>query len=386
MPVTIALTGAFSDELLDYLDRQISLFEAENPDIRVAILSAPQREDRRRAAFSEQLAQADPSADLYAVDPAWLAAFDALGGLAPLDGYMAQHGISSDEFFEPAARAGSLDGRTVALPWSIDGGVLYYRRDLVPGYGYEPPLDWPALQEAALDVQSGEGLPAGFVWQGAAYESLTCNALEVIWAYGGQVLDAGGWPVFDSAATRAGLQQMADLISLGASPPEVSSYREFDARTRFEGGEAALMRHWASLWPRLEGSQSLPEDRIGVASLPTSCLGGLQLALSAHSLNPEQASRFLAFLVGPTPQVQLALEAGQLPALDTVYQDAQLLAANPRVAELREALSPARLRPVSPIYAAISEAIYTEVNAMLLGSQDADTTAANVQRRLQSLP
>jgi multiple sugar transport system substrate-binding protein len=373
MPVTIALTGSFSDEVLDYLDRQISIFEARNPDIRVAILSAPRRDDRRRVAFSEQLGQGDRSADIYAVDPAWLAELGAQGGLASLDEHMAKHAIQMEVFFAPAGEASSLGGRTFALPWSIDGGLLYYRRDLLRDYGYEPPLDWPTLEQAALEIKTGEGLPAGFVWQGAPYESLTCNTLEYIWAYGGRVLDIDGNPIFDSAGTRAGLQQMVNLIEIGATPPEVAGYMEFDARTAFEDGEAAMMRHWASLWPRLDGSASHLSEQVG-----------LQLSLSAYSLNPEQAFRFMAFLVSPAQQIQLALQGGQLPALDAAYQDAEVLGQRPEFRDLRDALSTARTRPTSPAYAQISEAIYTEVNAMLLGTQDVATTAARIQRRLET--
>lgn len=384
MPITIAITGSFSDEVLDTLDQQISAFEAENPDIRVAILAAPRWADTRREAFSDRLQRGDTSSDIYALDPTWLAELDAQGGLAELEEHLARHPIQIEDFFPPAVEASSLEGRMLALPWLIDGGLLYYRRDLLQEYGYEPPLDWPELQEAALVIKAGEGLSGGFVWQGAPNESLTCNTLEYIWTTGGQVLDTNGNPIFDSAQTRAGLQQMVDLIELGATPREVTGYTETETRTTFQDGNAAMMRHWASLWPHLAGSELLLADQIGIASLPTSCLGGLQLALSPHSLHPDQAFRFMAFLVSPAQQLQFALEAGQLPALDPVYQDARLLAEKPVLADLRDALAPARLRPQSPVYPQISEAIYTQVNAMLQGTQDVATTAGNIQRRLEA--
>ena len=383
MPITIALTGSFSDEVLNVLDQQISAFEAENPDIKVAVLRAPRGEARRHEAFTEQLRSGDTTSDIYAVDPPWLPEFYAEGWLVPLDDYADRYSIEIADFFPPAAEASSLDGTLVALPLLLDGGLLYYRQDLLHRYGYEPPLDWRQVQEAALAIKEGEGLPVGFVWQGAPYGSLTCNALEYIWAYGGQVLDVHGSPVFDSVETRAGLQQMVDLVESGASPPEVAAYAERETLADFQEGNAALMRHWASVWPYLEVGESLSVDQVGIAPLPASCLGGLQLALSTHSLHPEQASRFMAFLVSPAQQVQLALGANQLPALNTVYQDARLVAEKPALAHLRDALDPARLRPISPAYAQISEAIYTEVNAMLLGTQDVATTAANIQRRLE---
>jgi multiple sugar transport system substrate-binding protein len=383
LPRTIAIRGRFSPEVLDILDQQIMAFQEENPDIRVAVLRAPGGSARQYEAFSQQLRSGDTSPDIYVLDPTWLAEFYAAGWLAQLDRYAAQHAIEIEEFFPPAAEASSLEGKLVALPLFLDGGLLYYRQDLFQKYGYEPPLDWLELQRIALEIKAGEGLPGGFVWQGAPYESLTCNALEYIWAYGGQVLDARGNPTFDTAKTRAGLQQMVDLVDLGASPPEVAGYAEGETLADFQDGDAAMMRHWASVWPYLEGSDSQITDQVGIAPLHVSCLGGLYLGLSAHSPYPEQAFRFMAFLVSPTQQLQFALEADQLPAFDPVYQDTRLMTDKPVLRELRDALQPARTRPRSPVYAEITETIYAEVNAMLRGSQDVAATASNIQHRLE---
>ena len=74
--------------------------------------------------------------------------------------------------------------------WFTDAGLLYYRTDLLEEYGYDgPPETWTELQEMATTIQEGEGADnpdfTGFVWQGDAYEGLTCNALEWVASFGG---------------------------------------------------------------------------------------------------------------------------------------------------------------------------------------------------------
>ena len=75
--------------------------------------------------------------------------------------------------------------------------MLYYRTDLLQKYGYsKPPTTWAQLFQMAQKIQDGERAASpnfsGFVFQGNAYEGLTCDALEWIASSGGgQFIDGG---------------------------------------------------------------------------------------------------------------------------------------------------------------------------------------------------
>jgi multiple sugar transport system substrate-binding protein len=387
LPATIAITGRFDDQTLAILDQQIAIFEEQNPDIKVAILNAPRTESRRHEAFLTQFAEGETTRDIYVLETTWLAEFDANGWLIDLREYLddaepTPYEIRLEDLMPAAIQASSIDGRLVALPWLVDGGLLYYRQDVLERYGYEPPTTWEQVQRIALEV-TNEDLPYGLVWQGAAYESLTCNTLEFVWANGGEVLDESGNVVFDSVETRGALQQMTDFIEQGISPPEVTTYNETMTLNAFQSGDALFMRNWTYAWDRLHDPESTLAGRVGLAPLPASCLGGQSLALSVHSPHTDQAFRFMAFLVGYEQQLQIAQQGIQPPALQTVYQDPKLLATDPVFGDLLAGLATTRPRPQSPAYLEISEAIYTEVNKMLQGEQGAAETAENVQRRTE---
>ena len=91
------------------------------------------------------------------------------------------------EHFEAIVVNNTVDGALVGMPWFTDGGLLYYRTDLLEKYGYDgPPVTWDELEEMAQTIMDGERADGnqdfwGFVWQGNAYEGLTCDALE--WIY-----------------------------------------------------------------------------------------------------------------------------------------------------------------------------------------------------------
>lgn len=381
MPIVISLAGSFDDQTLTLLGEQVTAFEAVNPEIRVELVDAKGDAEERRRAFAGYLAEGDASRDIYLLEGTWLAGFAAEGWLLPLDEYLQAEELSRDHFLPPAAQASTVGGRLVALPWTADAGLLYYRQDLIDAV----PGTWSELAVTAAQVAGPEGTPYGFVWQGAAYETLTCVTLEFVWAYGGQVLDAGGQAAFDSPEARAALQQMVELVRSGLAPSEVTSYREAEALDAFAQGEAAMMRNWFYAWDRLNAPGAPLAGLVAIAPLPASCLGGQSLALSASSPNPTQAFRFMAFLAGHEQQVQLGREGSQPPARASAYRDEDLLEERPILRSFHDAVALAQTRPQSSVYPAISEAIYAQVHALLRGEQDAGAAAVAVQAQIEAV-
>lgn len=383
LPVVIALVGRFDGDVLIFLDRQIAAFEAANPDVMVELVQTPQSATQRRQDMAGYLQAHDTSIDVFVLDLPWLAEFAANDWLVPLDSHVQTGQLDPAQFLPALVEATTVDGRWLAVPWTANAGVLYYRRDLLERYGYGAPATWADVQRIALDVQAQEDVPYGFVWQGAAYEGLTCGALEFVWANGGELLGDDGQIIFDSPPARAALAQMVALISSGASPAEVAGYEEDEALAAFRRGDAVFMRNWVYAGPRLAAEDSAVAGKVGIAPLPASCLGGQALALSPYSLHSDAAIRFIAFLVAADSQISAACDAALAPALSQAYKHGDLAACGPW-AELQAAIEVARPRPQLVPYTQVSQAIYEEANRMLAGQQDPATAAANAQRRAQA--
>jgi ABC-type glycerol-3-phosphate transport system substrate-binding protein len=137
--------------------------------------------------YQQYWASQSPDIDVYMVDVIWQ------GILAPHAVDMKKY-FKDDEvkkFFSRIVENNTVGGRLVSIPWHRDVGMLYYRTDLLEKYGYkEPPKTWQELGEMAKNIQEGEraaGKPdfQGFVFQGKANESVTCDALEWIYSFNG---------------------------------------------------------------------------------------------------------------------------------------------------------------------------------------------------------
>jgi trehalose/maltose transport system substrate-binding protein len=209
-----------------------------------------------------------------------------------------------------------VDGKLLAIPYQMQVGTLEYRIDLLRQYGYDhPPKTWDELEGMAQRIQAGERAKGrkdfwGYVWQGAAAESLTCNALEwQVAAGGGQIIEADRTiSVNNPAATRA--WQRAKHWIGWISPPGVVAYQEQDSMNAFDAGEAAFGRVWGgatiplSRRTRLDHRRGSPLESVtGYAVIPggpggrAGTLGGSGLAVSAHSLHPQEAIELVRFLV-----------------------------------------------------------------------------------------
>src|SRR5690606_33444534 len=129
----------------------------------------------------------------------------------------------------------TVEGRLVAMPWFTDAGLLYYRADLLVRHGERVPETWEELAAIAGRIQRAERAAGndrlwGFVWQGRAYEGLTCNALEWIASYGGGriVDDEGRITVANPRAVEA-LRVASSWVG-AISPRGVLNYAEEEAR------------------------------------------------------------------------------------------------------------------------------------------------------------
>ena len=366
----------------------LARFERANPDVRVVAEPMPNASDLAHQLFVTALEGGAADLDVLVIDVVWTAEFARAGWIADLSRAFPPERLRA-EMMPGAVEAAVVDGRTFAVPWYVDVGLLYYRTDLVP----RAPRTYDELRRFARDAMARAPGLSGILWQGRQYEGLACNVFEAIWGHGGETL-VGGRLALDTAAGREGLAYLRDLVASGLSPPSVTSAAEEDSRRRFEQGEAVFMRNWPYALAELEGPASAVRGRVAVAPLPTEdgapgpgALGGWQLAVSAGSPPARRAAaeRLVAHLSSPEAALVLALDYARNPALRALYRDPRLAAGAPRIAGLLPLVERARPRPVSPYYQLVADALQGEFSAAVTGLRAPEEALRRAQRQVDRI-
>jgi multiple sugar transport system substrate-binding protein len=89
------------------------------------------------------------------------------------------------------------------------------------------------------------------------------------------------------------------------------------------------------------------------------------------------------YVSGPEHQRLIASKYSLAPTLSATYGDAAVKKALPFSAELKQAVSQAKARPLSPVYPQISQAIYKNVNMALSGQTSAEDAMKKAQADIE---
>jgi multiple sugar transport system substrate-binding protein len=330
--------------------------------IRVKMLEFPESADEQRNQFTQRQRAKSTECDVFQADVIWTAEFALQEWLYDLTPYVESR---AGDFIPSTLETAHYDGKYWGVPQFTNAGFLYYRTDQVDA----APETWQAVYDEAKAAD-------GIVYQGAAYEGLTVNFLELAFAAGGKVLSVDGESSqLDSRENVAALQLMVDGIEDGAAPKAVTTYMEEQARRTFEAGRATFMRNWPYAYGLGNAEGSRVRGEFAVAPYPqfeggdrAGVLGGGNMVISLYSRNPGAALKFIDFITGEEMQKQGATDFTDPPVLLSTYDDPAVKDNLPFAAELKQAVEQAEPRPVSPVYPLISKAIYTNVNAALSGS------------------
>lgn len=372
---------------LEFLRGQLDRFEAETGN-KVTIVPMPSSTTDQFGQYKLWLAAGNSDIDVYQTDVIW----------APqladqfLDLAAAAKDVVKDHF-PSIIESQTVGAKLVALPAFTDAPALYYRKDLLEKYGKTPPKTWAELDATAKEIQDKEraaGNPdmQGFVFQANAYEGLTCNALEWVMSNGGgQIVEPDGTISINNPKAAAAIEMAKSWVG-SIAPQGVLAYQEEESRGVWQLGNAVFMRNWPYAYQLGNGADFAVKGKFDVVPLPmgdaegarsAATLGGWNVAVSKYSKAPDEAIKLALFLSSKDVQKERAIKQSNLPTIVSLYDDADVAAAQPIIPNWKAVFQNAVPRPSAPTkvkYNEVSSLFWSAVHDTMSGN---GTAAENLE-------
>ncbi len=382
-------------------------------------ISLPKEADAQRLQLARRLTGNDRSLDVMALDVVWTAEFAEAGWALPLSddpSGRAEADATTNTLPGPLETAKWRD-KLYAAPVTSNTQLLWYRADLMK----QAPSTWDDMVAEATRLHAADQ-PSWIALQGKQYEGLVVWFNTLLESAGGQVLSDDGQTVTltdtpeHRAATVKALQIMKSVATAPGADPSVTQTDEGTARLALEQGNAALEVNWPFVLPSMlenavkGGVPFLPLNNqpdlagtindagtfapsleqfdaaynsakkvFGFAPYPSVLpgqpakvtLGGLNLAVASTSDKKAEAFEAIRCLRGTESQKYASMEGGLPATLASLYDDPEFQAKYPPYDIIRQQLTDAAIRPLTPVYQPVS----TRISATLAPITDIDPEA-----------
>jgi multiple sugar transport system substrate-binding protein len=347
---------------------------AANPNVQLEMSMMPALEQHKAKLLLAAASGRLP--DVASIDSFWLPLFLEGGHLQPLNPYWPADDRAD---FLPFTTETLSDrsGNIYGVWHETDCRALFYRKDLVP----EPPRTWDELIATGSRIARERHI-AGYLFNAGRWEATVFDHLPMVWAQGGELVDADGRPVFGLPPNRERLVNvltfLRNAVQSGASPRAVlanNDYKQLSAAAiagdvaMFLGGNWQI-RELKDAMPPEEfakwGVAPIPQLREGPA--PTGTGGWVWVVFSKDPEKRRAAAKFILDIEAPGNAARISAGTGRLPVRRSVYRDFEEFRQEP-FAFFGEMLGSARARPAVPIYNAISRELQIAIGYAIEGTR-----------------
>lgn len=289
----------FGSELTEILLQE---FNENNPDIIIR--------------YNEE----DEAADILIFDDGGFNAYIDAGALADLTVYY-YHKEEIDESENYQFDISAHEAVQFAIPLVSFMNMLFYNIDILTAVDFvNPPRTRSDFLSYARTV-SRRNLPAADI-SGAAIglnpedrQSLSRDIFSWIWAAGGNFWSEGERPAFNVRSMTNDLTFFGTLNREGLFAPEIFLRTGSQQIEEFANGKIAMMIASTRVIPYLR--KKMGDSAFGITTIPDAGTGGrynislssIHTGISADSLHPEEAWRFIEFIAGKSALLCAELQA-----------------------------------------------------------------------------
>ncbi|GAA2800731.1 ABC transporter substrate-binding protein [Kribbella solani] len=387
------ITLASGKDTSGNLQNQLNAWNAAHPNEKVELKELPEDADAQRQQMVQNAQAQSDSYSVLVMDVVWTSEFAANQWITQIP----EDKVPDLGKLLPATvETAKYRDKLYAVPMTSDGGLLYYRNDLLAQAGVnQAPKTWDEMKAACTKVLA---LPAAkgmscYSGQFEKYEGLTVNFSEAVNSAGGEIVGKDGKPNVNTPEAKAGLEELVNDFKTGVIPKAAITYKEEESRRAFQDGKLVFLRNWPYVYAlanKTDGSSKVA-GKFAVAPLPgktgagVSSLGGHDYAISSFAKNKATAIDFINFMASEERQKANVEKTSQAPTWASLYDDAGLNKQFPYLAPLKASIQNAQPRPRVVKYGDVTAAIQQAAYDSLSGKTQPDQALSDLQTKLQSL-
>jgi len=309
------------------LQEMIDEFEAQNPDIKVNLISPPYEQAENKMTM---MLNAGEKLDIVESRDATMKQLLNNGHVISLEKYL-KDWEHSDDFMEISWRAARMVGdEAYILPMIYFAKGLFVRTDILAEKGIEIPETMQELYDAAVALTDGK-TSFGYAirgknkaWKVSADLVSLANVPNI--DMDNFYLTENGEFVYSTPEGKAGLQRYVDLYK-NAVPKDGINWGFNEQLNAFVSGVTPFLIQDPDSIPVLD--PQLSRDQYTVVPIPVGEDTGVAyqdfafqgLSITSSCEHPDEAWRFISFLINPENNARFCKGYGAIPVFNSVFTD-----------------------------------------------------------------
>lgn len=286
--------------------------KATGIDVEITVIP----ESEYSSKLNQMVSTGDDSIDIYVIWENDIGNFAQVGGIIPMDDYLAKSTIKTGEFIDAVAKLSEGLGGTYGLPWCAATEILYYNQDMFDAAGISYPTnDWSYADfQAAAEKLTQKASDDTTEVYGCALPN-TQTWWAGIGGAGDQVYDPSNAQMVIGDGAVSFITDCADMVNKGIMPTPSS-----DTADLFAAGKAAMS--WQGSWCIGSYGSTLGFNW-DIATIPTNKVKYNTLhtgfySINAKSKNQDNAFKVIEYLMGEEGQTVNSKASGNPSAIKSI--------------------------------------------------------------------
>ncbi|QYR22886.1 extracellular solute-binding protein [Paenibacillus sp. sptzw28] len=389
------------DDSIEKFDMLFAEFNKKYPNIKVESVVGAINDANETMKKIDLAAASGETIDVMALNsPTNYAQRASIGLLEPLNDYLTKDGVDYNAEFKSDT---SIDGKYYALPGKLNQYFVLLNKDQLDEAGLPVPKQWTwdEYLDYAKKLTKGEGAQKRYgtyfhTW--ADYEMLPLMGQPE----NNNLIKTDGTPNVEGDLFRQGFILRERAMKEGSAVPyEDTISQKLHYRNVFMNGQASMIEIGSWMIPEAAGNGPIKQTfKTAFAPYPTAKAGdpiasktdGDFLAIAASSKHKEAAYTFIKWMATEGMVLQGKYlsswkKADMNKVIDSLTsgENAEKLIDKDSLKHVLEVTKPAKMYIPVPYQAELEKALHTEVEKMLLGSQDVETSISNAKKNILNL-